>query len=190
MTGFFLVVLLFVVLFYGVILFQRVRYDQSAVDGRLKDIIATSHRRIDQLDLLQTRLMPMMAEEDTTWAELAEARRTLIQVLSEHDVDRIVTADAELNRCIYDMKERMKVYPECSESEEINDLDKGIRRLEGILADELKAYNSSVDEFNRKMEQLPRVLVTRLFSIRPYSRFVHDPATVVDQNLEAVVPEE
>jgi hypothetical protein len=174
---------------YGLILYQRFRYDQQQSSNRLKDIIAVIHRRVDELDLLRVAVEGPMAEEVSLWQEFSEAKLTLTQALISHDVMQIATADAEMNRCEFDMKERIASYNALKNTSEVVRFLKEVEQLDAMLCKQVEAYNDSIRLFNKKLHQVPYLFYSRLFGFNELVRFMHEPSTVTDPYLEGAVSE-
>ena len=175
--------------FYSWILGQKIRFAETQVHHRLKDVIAAIHRRIDAFDVVLTEVMRAMPDETSVWQEFTEAKRTLLQALSGHDVNQIATAEAELDRAEYDMKERFKAYQELQDNEVIHRELKDLDSLDALVAKHVSAYNQTADAFNDQITRFPALLMAEFLRVRPANRFLLEQATVGDHHLEAIVLE-
>ncbi len=174
-------------LFYYWLLYQRIRFAQTQVHHRLKDVIAAIHRRIDEFDVVLEVVRQKMSDETSVLQEFKEAKQTLLQALSAHDVNQIATADAELDRAEYDMKERLKAHEELRDNPEINRHLSDVNTVDGLFAQQVKAYNDTIDDFNHQIRQFPMFLVAQAMRVRRADRFMLEQATVMDKQLDAIV---
>lgn len=189
MEGYFLIFLVLVGLCYVYFLRGKIAHDQTKISTHLKEVIALLHRRADHVSLVQPNLVKLMPDETVMLQELADAQSTLLQVLRTYDVSQIATANAELNRCLFDMRERMQVYPDCLDSEAMIRFEDDFKQLDKAITEHIETYNKAVEQFERKVNRPPVMFFRFLVTMEALSYFIHEQATVTDHHLEAVVLE-
>ena len=172
---------------YGFVLFQKLRADEMRAVDRLKSVFATIHLQIDELGRIKSLVYDTMQEEKPLWQEFDAAVTQLKQALDSFDLSQIVAADSEMNRCEFDLKERVASYETLRHQAEVKALMKEVETLDSRLTMHVDEYNSAVQQFNRKCQAFPYLIIRKVCGFDVKQRFLHEAATVMDPNLSAVV---
>lgn len=124
-------------------------------------------QRHDELPKLVEVCKQYMKYEQETLERIMQARSRVQAAQAAGDVKALGEAEGLLRVGLGNLFAVAEAYPELKANERFQHLEARISGLENAIADRREFYNESVNALNVRIEQIPDVLVARLFNFRP-----------------------
>ncbi len=178
-----LLVALVAMLLYGAVIYNALITVKHAVAKSWANIDVLLKQRNDELPKLVTVAREYMGYEQETLTRITEARDRAAAAQRQGDMGALGSAENELRLGLGQFFAVAEAYPELRANEAFNQLGRRISGLENAIADRREFYNAAVNRNNVRIEQVPDVLVARLFGFRPFDLLEFDPEQLRDVDL-------
>jgi LemA protein len=167
------VVALIVVIWYvstknGIIdLKNRVDESWSGIDVQLK-------RRHDLVPNLVETVKGYATHEQGVFEKVTQARA---DAMAAQSVDETAKTESQLNRAMADLRAVAENYPDLKATENFQQLSRNLSELEDEIQASRRIYNSNVQSYNTKIQQVPANIVARRGGFTDKEFFeISDPA--------------
>lgn len=169
-------VAIYVVLLYNALVRARqmAREGWSGIDVQLK-------RRADLIPNLVETVKGYAAHERQTFDEVVEARNRAVGSAAG-DVEGRARAETALGQALGKLFALAEAYPELKASQNFNELQSALDKVEGELQMSRRYYNGAARELNVKVESFPSNLVAGRFG------FIQQPYFEIEDAADRAVP--
>jgi LemA protein len=124
-------------------------------------------QRHDELPNLVAVCREYMSYEQETLQRVVEARSAVSSARQRGDVRGLGQAEEELRGGLDRLFALAENYPDLKANASFQQLSQRISYLEDSIADRRELYNDSVNVNNMRIEQLPDLMIARLFGFKP-----------------------
>ncbi|WP_462320365.1 LemA family protein [Halochromatium sp.] len=162
-----LVVVLVIGLYAGGIYNNLVRLKHQVAKAR-SNIDVMLKQRHDELPSLVAVCREYMSYEQETLERVVEARSAVSTARERGDVRGLGQAEERLRAGLDRLFALAEHYPELKANASFQQLSQRISYLEDSIADRRELYNDSVNVNTMRIEQLPDLLIARLFGFKPF----------------------
>lgn len=162
-----LVVALIIGLYAGAIYNNLVRL-KHLVAKAWSNIDVMLKQRHDELPNLVAVCREYMSYEQETLQRVVDARSAVASARQRGDVRGVGQAEEALRGGLDRLFALAENYPDLKANASFQQLSQRISYLEDSIADRRELYNDSVNVNNMRIEQLPDLLIARLFAFRPF----------------------
>jgi LemA protein len=175
------VLLVYVVLIYNnlVSLKHNVSKAWSNIDVLLK-------QRHDELPKLVETCRQYMKYEQETLEKVMQARSSVASAQQQGDIGQLGQAEGALRLGLGNLFALAEAYPELKADETFQHLQARITGLENSIADRREFYNESVNINNVRIEQIPDVIIARLFNFKSFTLLEFSAEETADVNLRGL----
>lgn len=142
---------------------------RNDIDKSWANIDVLLKQRHDEVPRLVDVCKGYMQYERETLQMLTEARSRYAAAAT---LNQKVQASSGVSDSLGKVFAVAEKYPALQANASFLELQKRISELESQIADRREFYNNSITLFNTRLQQMPDVLVARLFSIQPRFMFV------------------
>ncbi|MEA1049226.1 LemA family protein [Lamprobacter modestohalophilus] len=160
-----LVVALIIGLYAGAIYNNLVRLKHQVAKA-WSNIDVVLKQRHDELPNLVAVCREYMRYEQETLQRVVEARSAVSSALQRGDVRGVGQAEEALRGGLGRLFALAEHYPDLKANASFQQLSQRISYLEDSIADRRELYNDSVNVNNMRIEQLPDLLIARLFAFK------------------------
>ncbi len=160
LLGIFLFVLLVVVI-YATTIYNGLVNLRNNIEKSWSNIDVLLKQRFDELPKLIKVCEGYMQHEQKTLEAVIKARSMVQNAQGEQDSLQAQNLLTDTLRSLFMVVER---YPDLKADSAFLGLSRRISELEDMIADRREYYNDSVTIYNIRIEQIPDVLVARLFN--------------------------
>ncbi len=173
---------LFIVVVYGVILYNGFVQLKHGVDKAWANIDVILKQRHDELPKLVETCKQYKAFEQETLQQVTEARSRVQSAREQHNSPALGAAEGMLRAGLGQIFAVMEAYPELKANEQFMQLQTRIIGLENAIADRREFYNEAVNINNVRVETFPDLIVARLFGfvVLPLLKFSSTEKADVD----------
>ncbi len=174
-------VLLYFVLIYNslVRLKHNVAQAWSNIDVLLK-------QRHDELPKLIETCKQYMSYEKDVLEKVTQARAAVQRAREARDVGRLGAAEQQMRAGLGQLFAVAENYPELRANDNFQHLQARISNLEASIADRREFYNDSANANNVRIDQIPDVVVARLFRFEPRPLLKFAAAEIKDVDVKAL----
>jgi LemA protein len=167
---------------YGAVLYNHLVTLKHNVSKAWANIDVLLKQRHDELPKLVETCKQYMRFEQETLEKVMRARAAVSAAREQGDVGALGPAEGQLRTGLMNLFAVAEAYPELKANENFQHLQARITGLENGIADRREFYNESVNLNNIRIDQLPDVIVARLFGFgpRPLLEFSEDEKRDVD----------
>jgi LemA protein len=162
-----LVVAVVLLLFASVIYNNLVRL-KHGVAKAWSNIDVALKQRHDELPNLVALCREYMGYEQETLQRVVEARSAVSAARQRGDVRGLGQAEEALRGGLDRLFALVENYPELKANASFQQLSQRISYLEESIADRRELYNDNVNVNNMRLEQLPDILIARVFGFKSY----------------------
>lgn len=162
-----LVIVLVMGLYAGVIYNNLVRLKHQ-VGKAWSNIDVVLKQRHDELPSLVAICREYMSYEQETLQRVVEARSAVSAARQRGDVRGLGQAEQALRGGLDRLFALAENYPELKANASFQQLSQRVSYLEDSIADRRELYNDSVNVNNMRIEQLPDVVIARLFGFKSF----------------------
>jgi len=162
-----LVVVLVIGLYAGAIYNNLVRLKHQVAKA-WSNIDVILKQRHDELPNLVAVCREYMSYEQETLQRVVEARSAVSSARQRGDVRGLGQAEEALRGGLDRLFALAENYPDLKANASFQQLSQRISYLEDSIADRRELYNDSVNVNNMRIEQLPDLLIARLFTFKPF----------------------
>lgn len=158
-----LVIIAFIWLLYNGIITAKLRVSEalSQIDVQLK-------RRTDLIPNLVETVKGYAKHEKELFEKVTEERASLVSAKGTEEKAKINNQLSSTLKSIFAVAE---AYPDLKASQNFSELQEEVSDTENKIAYSRQFYNSSVLDYNTKLNLFPNVIIARLFSFKPAEFF-------------------
>jgi LemA protein len=179
--GVVLVVLVYFVLIYNNLV--RLKHNVSAAWSNIDVLLKQRH---DELPKLVETCKQYMKFEQETLEKVMRARSRVQDARQQEDVGALGPAETDLRAGLMNLFAVAEAYPDLKANENFQHLQARITGLENAIADRREFYNDSVNINNIRIDQVPDLIVARLFNFRPATLLEFSEEEKQDVDLKAL----
>ena len=161
------------ILVYAVMIYNGLIAMRNEIDKSWANIDVLLKQRHDELPRLVDVCKGYMQYERETLEALIQARSLYASATT---IGQKVQASSNLTASVGKVFAVAENYPALQANQSFLEIQKRITELESQIADRREFYNDSINLFNTRLQQVPDVWVAGMFSIRPRSMFLVNPA--------------
>ncbi|MDR2187986.1 MAG: LemA family protein [Azonexus sp.] len=178
--------LIAVVVIYAVVIYNRLVQLKHAVAKAWANIDVLLKQRHDELPKLIEVCKQYKAFEASTLERVVAARAQVHSAREEQNIGALGKAEDMLRQGLGRLFAVAEAYPELRANENYMQLQTRISQLENAIADRREFYNESVNINNVRIEQLPDVIIARLFSFDAKPLLEFSMAEKADVDIKAM----
>jgi LemA protein len=156
-----------VIAVYGIIIYNNLVRLKHNVSKAWSNIDVLLKQRHDELPKLVETCRQYMGYEQETLERVMRARSAVADARQQGDVGALGQAESQLRLGLGNLFAVAEAYPDLKADETFRHLQARITALENAIADRREFYNESVNVNNIRIEQLPDVIIARLFGFGP-----------------------
>ena len=177
----FAAVLLYLAVVYNglITLRNNLRRNWSNIDVILK-------QRHDEIPKLVEVCKQYMQFEQNTLRSVMLARAGIDDAREHSNVRALGAAEGALRNGLGGIAATIERYPELKANDSIMQLMGRITALENVISDRREFYNESVNNYNTRCEQVPDVVMARLFAFQPAEQLEFSEAETADVDVRAL----
>lgn len=158
----------FVLLVYGVVIYNRLVALKHAVSQSWSNIGVLLKQRHEELPKLVEVCKRYMKFEQDTLERVMRARSQVFQASEQGDLSQLGQAEGQLRQGLLNLFAVAENYPELTANQTFRHLQTRITQLEEAIADRREFYNAAVNQNNVRIEQFPDILLANWFNFRPF----------------------
>lgn len=156
-----------VVLGYAIIIYNSLVSLKHAVSQAWANIDVLLKQRHDELPKLVETCKQYMKHERETLTKVMEARAAVSDARARGDVGGVGAAEGMLRMGLGNLFAVAEDYPDLKANESFRYLQNRISSLENSIADRREFYNEAVNQNNVRIDQIPDLIIARLFRFGP-----------------------
>ena len=164
-----LLVVLLLVLFYGITIYNGLVALKHNVAKSFANIEVLLKQRHDELPKLVDTCRTYMQYEQETLNKVIEARSQVSNAQQSGDVTQLGVAEGLLRGGLGRLFALAENYPELKADQTFIHLQQRITSLENSIADRREIYNEWVNNNNMRIEQFPDLLIAGPFGFKPFT---------------------
>ncbi len=149
---------------YAVTIYNNLVRLKHNVSKAWSNIDVLLKQRHDELPKLVETCKQYMGYEQETLEKVMKARSAVSTARANGDVKALGPAETQLRSGLMNLFAVAEAYPELKANESFQHLQSRITGLENGIADRREFYNDSVNINNIRVEQVPDVVLARLFA--------------------------
>lgn len=174
--------LVVIVALYGVIIYNGLVNLRHNVAKAWANIDVLLKQRHDELPKLVEVCRQYKQFEQSTLQRVTEARAQVANAREKHDVPALGEAEGMLRIGLGQIYAVAEAYPELKANEHFMQLQSRITALENSIADRREWYNEAVNLLNVRVDEVPDLIIARLFNFvkEPLLRFAKAEKADVD----------
>ena len=177
---------LIVVVFYFIVIYNNLVTLKHNVDKAWSNIDVLLKQRHDELPKLVEVCKQYMQFEQETLDKVMQARSQVFSAREQGNVGAVGSAEGALRLGLGNLFAVAENYPELKANENFKNLQSRISALENQIADRREFYNESVNVNNIRIEQIPDVIVARLFNFPARDLLEFSAEETADVNMKAL----
>jgi LemA protein len=185
-VGYTFSVLVFIVLIYGIISYNRLVVLRNNVKKAWGNIDVLLKQRHDELPKLVTVCKEYMQYEQATLERVISARGRVAQARAAGDMGALGVAEGTLRAGLGQLFALVENYPELKANENFQHLQARITGLENAIADRREFYNESVNINNIAIEVFPDLMMARLFDFKTFDLLQFERGEIQDVDVRAL----
>jgi LemA protein len=157
-----------VFLLYFVLAYNGFVVMKNSMNQAMSNIDVMLKQRYDEIGKLVDTVKGYVKHEKKTFENIAKLRS---QFSKAKDINERLAVDAQLDRHVMNLFAVAENYPTLKANENFMQLQGRITSLENEIADRREGYNSTVFEYNNKVQRIPSALVARLMGLQTRNMF-------------------
>ena len=185
-VGYTFLVLVFIVLIYGIISYNRLVVLRNNVKKAWGNIDVLLKQRHDELPKLVAVCKEYMQYEQATLERVISARGRVAQARAAGDMGALGVAEGTLRTGLGQLFALVENYPELKANENFQHLRARTTSLENAIADRREFYNESVNTNNIAIEVFPDLMMARLFDFKTFDLLQFERGEIQDVDVRAL----
>jgi LemA protein len=181
-----LLALLLVLVFYTIFIYNNLVSLKHGVSKAWSNIDVLLKQRHDELPKLVEVCKQYMQYEQETLEKVVQARSAVMQARSGGNIKELGQAESQLRLGLGNLFALAENYPDLKANNSYQQLQGRISQLENGIADRREVYNEAVNLNNVRIEQLPDVVVARLFNFRDFGLLEFSEEEIRDVKMRAL----
>jgi LemA protein len=153
---------------YAVLIYNNLVRLKHNVGQSWANVDVSLKQRHDELPKLVEVCKQYMRYEQATLERVVRARGAVYEASSRGDLRGLGAAESELRAGLGQLFALAESYPELKANESFRHLSQRVSQLEETIADRRELYNDSANLNNVRIEQVPDVLIARLFGFHGF----------------------
>ena len=153
---------------YAVLIYNNLVRLKHNVGQSWANVDVSLKQRHDELPKLVEVCKQYMRYEQATLERVVRARGAVYEASSRGDLRGLGAAESELRAGLGQLFALAESYPELKGNESFRHLSQRVSQLEETIADRRELYNDSANLNNVRIEQVPDVLIARLFGFHGF----------------------
>jgi LemA protein len=151
---------------YGIVIYNNLVNLKHAVSKAWSNIDVLLKQRHDELPKLIETCKQYMKFEQETLEKVMQARSAAQAARANGDVKGVGQAETQMRLGLGNLFAVAEAYPELKANQSFQQLQARITGLENAIADRREYYNETVNNNNVRIEQVPDVLIARIFNFK------------------------
>lgn len=151
---------------YAIIIYNNLVNLKHAVSKAWSNIDVLLKQRHDELPKLIETCKQYMKFEQETLEKVMQARSAAQAARANGDVKGVGQAETQMRLGLGNLFAVAEAYPELKANQSFQQLQARITGLENAIADRREYYNETVNNNNVRIEQVPDVLIARIFNFK------------------------
>ncbi len=172
------------VLFYVILIFNNLVSLKNNVKKAWANIDVLLKQRHDELPKLVETCKQYMTYEQPTLEKITALRAKAMQAREQGDVKALGTAEGLLRGSLGNLFALAENYPDLKANQTFQHLQTRISALENAIADRRELYNESVTVNNIRIEQIPDIIVAKLFGFKHFLPLEFASAETADVDVQ------
>jgi len=141
---------------------------REAINGEWAQVESQLQRRNDLIPNLVETVRGYAAHEEGIFLEIAAARERMMRPMTPAEA---TAAEAEMSGALGRLLAISEAYPELRASENFRSLQDELAGTENRIQFARSQYNNSVQTFNTRIQQFPRVILANMFGFEAAEYF-------------------
>lgn len=171
---------------YAIIIYNNLVNLKHAVSKAWSNIDVLLKQRHDELPKLIETCKQYMKFEQDTLEKVMQARSAAQAARANGDVKGVGQAETQMRLGLGNLFAVAEAYPELKANQSFQQLQSRISGLENAIADRREFYNETVNNNNVRIEQVPDVLIARIFNFKPADLLEFSEAEKADVDVRAL----
>lgn len=171
---------------YAIIIYNNLVNLKHAVSKAWSNIDVLLKQRHDELPKLIETCKQYMKFEQDTLEKVMQARSAAQAARASGDVKGVGQAETQMRLGLGNLFAVAEAYPELKANQSFQQLQARISGLENAIADRREFYNETVNNNNVRIEQVPDVLIARIFNFQPADLLEFSEAEKADVDVRAL----
>lgn len=155
-------------LLYFIMVYNGFVVMKNSMDQASSNIDVMLKQRYDEIGKLVDTVKGYMKHEKKTFENITKLRS---QFSKAKDINERLAVDAQLDRQVLNLFAVAENYPKLQANENFMQLQGRITSLENEISDRREGYNSTVFEYNNKVQRIPSAVVARLMGLQTRDMF-------------------
>ena len=151
---------------YGIVIYNNLVNLKHAVSKAWSNIDVLLKQRHDELPKLIETCKQYMKFEQETLEKVMQARSAAQAARANGDVKGVGQAETQMRLGLGNLFAGAEAYPELKANQSFQQLQARITGLENAISDRREYYNETVNNNNVRIEQVPDVLIARIFNFK------------------------
>ena len=151
---------------YGIVIYNNLVNLKHAVSKAWSNIDVLLKQRHDELPKLIETCKQYMKFEQETLEKVMQARSAAQAARANGDVKGVGQAETQMRLGLGNLFAVAEAYPELKANQSFQQLQARITGLENAISDRREDYNETVNNNNVRIEQVPDVLIARIFNFK------------------------
>ncbi|MEC9405881.1 MAG: LemA family protein [Abyssibacter sp.] len=171
---------------YAIIIYNNLVNLKHAVSKAWSNIDVLLKQRHDELPKLIETCKQYMKFEQDTLEKVMQARSAAQAARANGDVKGVGQAETQMRLGLGNLFAVAEAYPELKANQSFQQLQARISGLENAIADRREFYNETVNNNNVRIEQVPDVLIARIFNFQSADLLEFSEAEKADVDVRAL----
>ncbi len=151
---------------YGIVIYNNLVNLKHAVSKAWSNIDVLLKQRHDELPKLIETCKQYMKFEQETLEKVMQARSAAQAARANGDVKGVGQAETQMRLGLGNLFAVAEAYPELKANQSFQQLQARITGLKNAISDRREYYNETVNNNNVRIEQVPDVLIARIFNFK------------------------
>lgn len=144
---------------------------RNTTDESLGQIATQLQRRFDLIPNLVETVKGYASHEENTFKEITEARNASENALKSKNIDDITKADEAFGKAMLSVNAVAEAYPDLKASQNFSQLQEELTTTENKVSFSRQAFNSSVLDYNNRIQTVPGNIIAGIFHFQPKDMF-------------------
>ena len=179
-------VIILIALAYVAVIYNGLVTLKHNVSKAWSNIDVLLKQRHDELPKLVTICKEYMRHERETLESVISARSAVSNAREATDMKSLGSAETQLRQGLGRLFALAESYPELKADKNFRHLQDRITALENNIADRREFYNDSVNLNNTRIEQVPDVIIARMFNFEARELLRFSAAETADVDMKAL----
>ena len=160
--------LLFVLVFYGIGVYNKLVNARNKVDNQFSQIDVQLKRRADLIPNLVETVKGYTKHEEDTLTKVIEARNKAVSATSVNDK---IDANNQLTGALNKLFALSEAYPDLKANANFMSLQNDLKDTEDKITYARQFYNDTAMNFNNLVEMFPSNIIASMFNFKKYEFF-------------------